>query len=680
MKSKKIAAVLLSLSMIAGVMPGLVLAEDIEAEEPAEQVQEEVPGELPEAGTYEDADADTDEEEAVEQADEYSAPNASITFANGTLTLAGDVNRTAIDDVVGVDQSDAVIHVVALPGTRIIPNTGWKALFEYMHNVQDIDLSKASFADNLTSLTGMFSNCSSLQTIIFPENDYTSGITDMSYMFYRCESLKSLNLVKDLDTSSVTDMKGMFGYCSSLESIEFGPKFDTSKVTSMYAMFDSCKSLTTLDLTGFKTGAVTDISFMIEFCSKLETIYFGKGFNTSSVTIAMYMFYGCEALETISAYKAFGLDPAISELMFGGCESLEGFDPDCTDGTYARENSPAGLGYLTIETEEGVLGYSLTLDDSIGIIFYVYLDPADNLTACYDWGTGTDSRSGSSYVHSDVPAAVTMLSDEESELYDGANYKIICHVAARSMTDNVELTVKRGGSEVLTDSYRVVDYMGDALKIYPDNVKLHFLLNVMFIYGDQAQKYFNYRTDDPAADYIDYTGIQSDPTVLNTVETIVDRMKNITDTSEEIEVPDSDFTVRNIDPSKYGVSFCGSSLSGNSSIKEKLYLKIEDPDLADNTSIQLASSMEDSFRLLSVDRNDSYLVVSIELVNPTVFMSPVHIKFANGANSDILTYSAKTYASAVFSASADDDLRQVRGVVDSMMFYCDTVTVYISGN
>ena len=244
----------------------------------------------------------------------------------------------------------------------------------------------------------------------------------------------------------------------------------------------------------------------------------------------------------------------------------------------------------------------------------------------------------------------------------------------------MELTVKRGGSEVLTDSYRVVDYMGDALKIYPDNVKLHFLLNVMFIYGDQAQKYFNYRTDDSAADYIDYTGIQSDPTVLNTVETIVDRMKNITDTSEEIEVPDSDFTVRNIDPSKYGVSFCGSSLSGNSSIKEKLYLKIEDPDLADNTSIQLASSMKDSFRLLSVDRNGSYLVVSIELVNPTVLMSPVHIKFANGANSDILTYSAKTYASAVFSASADDDLWQVRGVVDSMMFYCDTVTVYISGN
>ena len=384
---------------------------------------------------------------------------------------------------------------------------------------------------------------------------------------------------------------------------------------------------------------------MFEHCSKLESVKFGRGFDISSVTLAMYMFYGCEALETISAYKDFVMEHSISELMFYGCESLPGFDPDCTDGTYARANSPAGLGYLTIETEEGVLGYSLTLDDSIGIIFYVYLDPADDLTACYDWGTGTDSRSGSSYVHSDVPTAVTMLSDEESELYDGANYKIICHVAARSMTDNVELTVKRGGSEVLTDSYRVVDYMGDALKIYPDNVKLHFLLNVMFIYGDQAQKYFNYRTDDSAADYIDYTGIQSDPTVLNTVETIVDRMKNITDTSEEIEVPDS-----------------------------------EDPDLADNTSIQLASSMKDSFRLLSVDRNGSYLVVSIELVNPTVLMSPVHIKFANGANSDILTYSAKTYASAVFSASADDDLRQVRGVVDSMMFYCDTVTVYISGN
>ena len=674
MKSKKITATVLSMAMMISALPGLVYAEETEEVQEETGSVEEIQEDIEEDGS-EGAETEDSETEETDEADVYKG--SGITFADGTLTLSGDVNRAAIDDVVGVDQSDAVIHVVALPGTRIIPNTGWKALFEYMHNVQDIDLSKASFADDLTSLAGMFSNCSSLQTIIFPENDDTSGITDMSYMFYRCESLKSLDLVKDLDTSSVTDMKGMFGYCSSLESIEFGPKFDTSKVTSMYAMFDSCRSLTTLDLTGFKTGSVTDISFMIEFCSKLETIYFGKGFDTSSVTIAMYMFYGCEALETISAYKAFGLDPAISELMFGGCESLPGFDPDCTDGTYARENSPSGLGYLTIETSEGVLGYSLTLDNTIGINFYAYIEDDSDLSATYDWGTGTDSRTGRSYVHSDVPAVITPITDEEeSALYDGANYKITCHVSARSMTDDVSLTVNSGSETLFADRYCVIEYLEDAVKLYPDNVVLHYLLNVMFIYGDQAQQYFDYNTDDPAADYLDYTGLESDPSLLSEVKALVRELANIEDEDQEIDVSDESMTVRTIDYTKYGIEYYGSSLVCTSAVKAKLYFKIVDETLADQTSIYVAPQSAAYYKLISSEKSNGYLVVSVELSSPLGFRIPVSLLFNNGNSQDILKYTISSYYKSVFSSSAGSDLKKMRDILYSMNAYMGAATLY----
>ena len=670
MKSKKFAALMLSLAMITGAMPGYVLADDNEEETQgdagvSEEVQEEEQSE-------EETEADAEE---AEQADVYESSNNSITFENGTLTLAGDVNRTAINEV--VEDPETVIHVTALPGTRIVKETYWSGLFGMMSNVEDIDISNAVLADDTDSLAYMFWNCKSLKTITFPEHFDTSKVTNMSRMFYDCKVLESIDTGDDFDTASVEDMSCMFSGCKTLTEIDLS-KFDTGSVKNMYSMFDNCSSVTSLDLSGFDTKNVTDMSYMFEGCESLGTVTLGKGFDTSAATFMMNMFYGCSSLETIKAFKAFDLSSDVStEYMFYGCTSLKGFDPDCTDGTYARANSPAGLGYLTIEEAASILGYSLTLNHNIGINFYAYIEDDTGLSATYDWGTGIDVRTGISYVHSDVPAEITPITDEEeSELYGGANYKFTCYVAARAMTDEVELTVMSGNDELLTDSYHVVDYLGDAVKIYPNNKKMHYLLNMMLLYGDQAQTYFDYRTEDPAVDYLDLTCIENDQYLMaefNMKKQLIDNAKA---GSASVVVYDSEVTVKTIDPAQYGLSYYGSSLSCKTAIKQRIYFKIEDPALADSTTIALEPS-SNRFNLLSVNKSGKYLVVDVELLDWATINDKMTLVFTNGDTAGTFTYTPKDYMKSVFSSSADAELIETRGVLVAMQMYTLALNEYI---
>jgi surface protein len=90
------------------------------------------------------------------------------------------------------------------------------------------DLIQPNDTSNVTNMSYMFNNCSSLTTI--PQLD-TSNVTDMYYMFHNCNSLTSIPL---LDTSNVTNMNGIFSGCSSLKSIlmtGMKVKFDISAST-----------------------------------------------------------------------------------------------------------------------------------------------------------------------------------------------------------------------------------------------------------------------------------------------------------------------------------------------------------------------------------------------------------------------------------------------------------------
>lgn len=95
----------------------------------------------------------------------------------------------------------------------------------------------------------------------------------------------------------------------------------------MATMFCDCERLKTLDLSGFTTAQVTNMSFMFFGCDSLTTIYVSDGWDTSALTESNSMFSGC--------YK-----------LVGGMGTT--YDKNHIDATYAHiDHGQSNPGYLT---------------------------------------------------------------------------------------------------------------------------------------------------------------------------------------------------------------------------------------------------------------------------------------------------------------------------------------------
>ncbi len=138
---------------------------------------------------------------------------------------------------------------------------------------------------------GWFEGCNELTKIIGIENLNTSKATSMRNMFNmgRNTENKLMELdVSGFDTSNVTDMSEMFCGCSHLTELDVH-NFDTSNVTNMGSMFEDCTNLTQLDLSNFDTSKVTNMSSMFEDCTNLTQLDLSN-FDTSNVTNMSEMF------------------------------------------------------------------------------------------------------------------------------------------------------------------------------------------------------------------------------------------------------------------------------------------------------------------------------------------------------------------------------------------------------
>ena len=193
-------------------------------------------------------------------------------------------------------------------------------------------LTKIDFSgwdtSNITDMAEMFKDCSSL-TSLDVSNFNTSKVTNMSDMFSSCSSLTTLD-VSGFDTSNVTTMGKMFQYCKSLTSLDVS-SFNTSKVKdypSFAYMFDNCNSLKALDLSNFDfsntyAGSYAGLYAMIEACKSLETITFPSTvtFNKSGICMG-YMFSSCSSLTTLDLS---GFDTSkVTDMsnMFNSCYKL----------------------------------------------------------------------------------------------------------------------------------------------------------------------------------------------------------------------------------------------------------------------------------------------------------------------------------------------------------------------
>ena len=163
-----------------------------------------------------------------------------------------------------------------------------------------------------------FNNMTGLTTISGLHYLNTSEVTNMQNMFSG-SGLTSLDL-SGFNTANVTDMSYMFYNCSNLRSLDVS-SFNTSNVTDMRTMFYGCSNLTSLDVSSFNTSSATTLTYMFCGCSSLTSLDVSC-FNTSSAKNLSYMFRDCSGLTSLDL-GSFNTSRATNmSYMFDGCSGL----------------------------------------------------------------------------------------------------------------------------------------------------------------------------------------------------------------------------------------------------------------------------------------------------------------------------------------------------------------------
>ncbi|WEV42781.1 BspA family leucine-rich repeat surface protein [Bifidobacterium sp. ESL0682] len=159
------------------------------------------------------------------------------------------------------------------------------AMFSSDWALRSLDVSGFD-TSNVTDMGYMFADNQSaagtkgLSTIDGLTDFNTSKVTDMSAMFYSGH-YSSLDL-SSFDTRNVTTMRSMFLVNTHLESIRGLQNFKTPKLTDLAYAFDTV-AVSSLDLSGFDTSHVTDMSSMFTGSSLLNTIKGIENFDVSQV-------------------------------------------------------------------------------------------------------------------------------------------------------------------------------------------------------------------------------------------------------------------------------------------------------------------------------------------------------------------------------------------------------------
>jgi len=163
-----------------------------------------------------------------------------------------------------------------------------------------------------------FNDMTGLTTISGLHYLNTSEVTNMQNMFSG-SGLTSLDL-SGFNTANVTDMSYMFYNCSNLRSLDVS-SFNTSNVTDMRTMFYRCSNLTSLDVSSFNTSSATTLTYMFCGCSSLTSLDVSC-FNTSSAKNLSYMFRDCSGLTSLDL-GSFNTSRATNmSYMFYGCSGL----------------------------------------------------------------------------------------------------------------------------------------------------------------------------------------------------------------------------------------------------------------------------------------------------------------------------------------------------------------------
>ena len=167
--------------------------------------------------------------------------------------------------------------------------------------VQEVNFPDSTNTPKLVSIYAMFSNANGFS------DDYnlnlplkTENLENMGYAFYyftgqsvnlstfnthkvsNLEYLFQSSKVKEINLAnknfeSVVNMTHSFSYCRNLTNLNLSGVKTSNKLKSMYKTFGS-STMETLDLAGFDTSGVDNVSYLFEIAPNIKTIYVSEKF------------------------------------------------------------------------------------------------------------------------------------------------------------------------------------------------------------------------------------------------------------------------------------------------------------------------------------------------------------------------------------------------------------------
>ncbi|EOA3811437.1 bacterial Ig-like domain-containing protein [Enterococcus hirae] len=160
-------------------------------------------------------------------------------------------------------------------------------------------------------------------------------------LFYGYSNLLSIENLAYLDVSQVTDMTSFFSDCRVLNGVDLSG-WDTSNVTNMSNMFfeafDQIENLIHLDLSSFDTSNVVDMSGMFSRCTKVQSIDLSS-FDTSNVVNMNRMFFACNELITLDIAHFDTSNVVYMSRLFAECKKLRYVDVSNFDTSSAIDLS-----------------------------------------------------------------------------------------------------------------------------------------------------------------------------------------------------------------------------------------------------------------------------------------------------------------------------------------------------
>ena len=197
----------------------------------------------------------------------------------------------------------------------------------HMFNFSDFlfseDISKWD-TQNITDMSFLFSDCSTLESIPDISNWDTSNVINISEIFYNCNSLQSLPDISKWDTSNIKYMRNIFRNCKSLISLPDISKWNMTNCYNICSLFQGCSSLKEIpDISKWDISNIIDLSYLFNDCENLYKIPDISNWNTKNVKSFRGLFWNCIKLNSLPDISKWDTSNNLNiSNMFCNCREL----------------------------------------------------------------------------------------------------------------------------------------------------------------------------------------------------------------------------------------------------------------------------------------------------------------------------------------------------------------------